>query len=410
MRLTDIVIRNLPAPLRGQQSYPDEGLAGFSVRVSQGGTKTFYLVHGKDRERTAIGRYPIISLADARIAAKRILAERTLGKHRPTRLKASEALVRFLGEQTEKNRPVTVRYTEALLRNHFPKVLDKNLEDVRTDDITNVTDRLLKKGQPGAANHAFTSVRTFLRWCVKRRYIHHSPIEGIELPSKAGSRERVLTDDELSTVWTAADKIGGHFGDIVKLLILTGQRRSEIGSLKAAWCSLPSSKDGNGGATPVSLAIGGEDTQPSICLPSEITKNRRAHAFPIGALAAAILSSNIKDGTTTLFPARGSTSTPFNGWSKAKAQLDRKALIAPWVLHDLRRSYATNLQRLGIRLEVIEALLNHVSGTRAGIVGVYQRHNFLPEMHAAVALWETHLRTILGMKQNDELTTTVRRP
>ena len=113
-----------------------------------------------------------------------------------------------------------------------------SLEDIRTDHITDVTDRLIKKEQPGAANHAFTAIKTFLRWCVKRRYIQHSPIEGIDLPARATSRERVLTDDELRTLWRALGKTPQPFGDILRLLVLTGQRRSEIASLKAEWCSL----------------------------------------------------------------------------------------------------------------------------------------------------------------------------
>jgi integrase len=388
MRLTDITVRNLPVPERGAKIYVCDHFDGFGVRVSQAGTKAFVLTYGKHRERVTIGRYPILGLAEARVEAKRILAERTLGKHRPARLKASEALTRFLGEQKEKNRPLTVRYTEAILRNHFPKILDKHLEDIRTDDVTNVTDKLLKKGQPAAANHAFTAIRTFLRWCVRRRYIHHSPIEGIELPAKAASRERTLTDDELRIVWTAADELDGHFGVIVKLLILTGQRRSEIGGLQAEWCSIPAAPRAN--------------SQPTICLPSEITKNGRVHSFPIGPTAAATLSSSITASTTSIFPARGHDTKPFNGWSKGKLLLDQKAKIAPWTLHDLRRTFATGLQRLGVRIEVIEALLNHVSGTRAGIVGVYQRHHYQDEMREAVEQWESHLRTILEGRKVEE--------
>lgn len=382
MRLTDITVRNLPVPENGQKSYGDEGVPGFACRVSQGGTKTFVLMHGRDRQLITIGRYPTITLADARTEAKRLLAEKTLGKHRPARMAATEALTRFLGEQKQKNRANTVRETEALIRNHFPKLLLKSLEDVNTDDVTKITDKLLKKEQPGAASHAFTAVRTFLRWCVKRRYIHHSPIEGIELPAKSKTRERVLTDTELCTVWRAADKTGYPFGDIVKLLILTGQRRSEIGSLRADHI-----KDN------------------SICLPSELTKNKRSHTFPIGTLTASCLQmGHPHDPTNFLFPAQGKSLTPFNGWSKAKARLDKKIAdqfpgagkLVPWTLHDLRRTYATNLQRLGVSIEVIEQLLNHISGTRAGIVGVYQKHKYEPEMRAAVTTYENWLQALIA--------------
>ena len=377
MRLTEISLRNLPIPQRGQKSYGDETLPGFSCRVSQGGTRTFVLMHGRDRQLTTIGRYPVISLAEARAEAKRLLAEQTLGKRRPVRVAASEALTRFLGEQTQKNSAGTVKQTEALLRNHFPKLLLKSLEDVTTDDVTRVTDKLLEKEQPGAANHAFTAARTFLRWCVRRRYLQHSPIEGIELPAKAASRERVLTDDELKAVWSGARHIGYPFGTIVQLLILTGQRRTEIGSLQAGYLV--------------------DDT---ISLPHGTTKNKKGHSFPIGSLVKAALNTVPDLASLTsdafLFPAQGHREAPFRGWSKSKVRLDTKAKIQPWTLHDLRRTFATNLQKLGVRLEVIEGLLNHVSGTRAGIVGIYQRHNFLPEMRVAIELWEKHLQTLIA--------------
>lgn len=433
MRFTDALLRNV-SPEPKQRIIYDDSVTGFGLRISPQGTKAFVLTLGRDRERITIGRYPIIGLSEARTEAKRLLAERTLGKQRPSRLMASEALTHFIGEQEKKNRAVTVANTHGLLLNHFPKIWRKPLEEVDTDDITTVTDKLLKKGQAGAANHAFTAIRTFLRWCVKRRYIKHSPVEALDLPSKAGSRERVLSDEELRVVWKATETIGGNFGKIVQLLVLTGQRRSEIGSLQTSWCSLPSSKDGeelgyrgNSITSPqhlVPLVVGGEDTDESgavaqvverprkgeiagstpaqavICIPSTFTKNKRSHTFPIGSLCTSILKTCLsKEPKSLLFPARNSSNlqSSFNGWSKAKAQLDKKVAelqvgiskpIAPWTLHDCRRSLATNWQRLGISTECIEAYLNHVSGSRAGIVGVYQRHRFWDEMVEATKIYE----------------------
>jgi integrase len=386
MRLTDMVVKNLPLPTTGQQDYRDESLPGFMCRVSQGGTKTFVLIHGMERRRTTIGRYPILGLADARAEAKRILAERTLSRHRPVRLRASVALPRFLAEKAGKNKASTLKITAGLIDNHRPRLLLKYLEDIRTDDVTEVTDKLLKKGQAGAAAHSFTAIRTFLRWCVKRRYLQHSPVEGLDKPGHDVSRERVLSDDELHTVWQAADELGSHFGTIVKLLILTGQRRSEIGGLRTDYIQYI-----------------------QICLPKEITKNSRTHTFPIGSTALALISPRLHAAQNSkfLFSARGNEPAPFSGWSKSKKRLDARIAIArgseqepsplpPWTLHDLRRTYATGLQKLGVKLEVIEALLNHVSGTRAGIVGVYQRHQYQEEMREAVERWETHLQSILA--------------
>ncbi|MEI7711559.1 MAG: integrase family protein, partial [Rhodospirillales bacterium] len=178
MRLTDIVVRSLSPPERGAKVYPDDQVDGFGVRVSQGGTKAFVLTHGRGRERITLGRYPIVSLADARTEAKRLLAERTLGKHRPQRMSFEDALKLYVTTHLQpKTRPITAKGTEALIRNHFARVKHKSLEDVRAQDVTAVTDKLLAKGQPGAAAHAFTAVKGFLRWCVRRRYLQHDPIE-----------------------------------------------------------------------------------------------------------------------------------------------------------------------------------------------------------------------------------------
>jgi integrase len=192
-------------------------------------------------------------------------------------------------------------------------------------------------------------------------------------PSKSPPRTRLLTDDEIRSIWGACDHLEdrplpddagfsplghriprspGSFPAIVKLLILTGQRRNEIASLRA------------------------EHIKDGVCtLPSALTKNKREHAIPLGALAADILSSYAPK-TGLLFPARGSRETPFNGWSKSKAALDQRLTLEPWTLHDLRRYFSSTMARLGVRLEVTERLLNHVSGTQSGVAGIYNRHTY----------------------------------
>jgi integrase len=404
MRLTDTAVRALPLPDRGAKVHYDDSLTGFGVRVTASGVRAFVLTYGTQRERRTLGRYPLISLQEARSEAKRLLAEQTLGKHRPARLKASEALSPFLAEKQAKNKASSLAITKGLINNHFPALLRKNLEDVRTDDVTDVTDKLLRQEQPGAAVHAFVAIRTFLRWCVKRRYLHHSPIEGLDLPAKRGSRNRVLSDDELCAIWCAAEELGGNFGDIVKVLILTGQRRTEIGSLDKQWCTLP--------LPPFSNAI------PTICLPSELTKNHREHTIPISARCAAILRSNITEATTLLFPARGRLDRAFNGWSKGKPLLDKLVdkhwaaisqsdrLFSHWTLHDLRRTFVTNLQRLKVTLEVREALINHISGgSHTGSAGTYNRYAYWDEMLEATQTYDTWLQcTILDMRNDEELT------
>lgn len=407
MKLTDATIRSLDPQLK-QRVVADDSLAGFGLRISPQGTKAFVLTFGANRERVTIGRYPIISLQEARIEAKRILAERTLGKSRPVRTSLSGALETYYKTHVANLRPGSQKEIKRLFKRYFPS--RGNLEEMTTPALTKILDRITS---PSEAEHFHRSAKTFFKWCVERHLLPYSPIQHLRAPSKWKARERVLSDDELRAVWKAADSCG-IFGEIVQLLIATGQRRSEIGSLQTSWISSSNSQStsspqysstGSGFEQEDGTNAKTNDVCTILNLPASITKNKRAHSVPVGELAEGILREAIAlnpDGL--LFPARGSTTKPFNGWSKAKAQLDKKIAnhlqdgmeMVPWTLHDLRRTYATNLQRLGIKLEVIEALLNHISGTRAGIVGTYQRHRYEEEMRAAVNTFEAWFqKTIL---------------
>jgi integrase len=292
LSLTEVSVRNLRPPPAGQVTYFDKQLRGFGCRVSASGVRAWVVVAGRNRARTTIGRYPTISLKEARKLAGELLAEHTLGKRRPPRLSFSAALDLYVDSLAQTTRESTKKGTERLLKNHFlPSLQHHQLADLQTHEITKITDRLMQRGQPGAANHAFAAMRSMLRFCVKRRLIPHSPLEGLGLPSRAKARERVLDGDELKAVWRAAETHGWPFGRIVQLLILTGARRQEIGSLRADYIA------------------------DRVCtLPGDVTKNNREHIFPLGDLAADIIKNNpIQEGY--LFPARGKRDRPFNGWS-----------------------------------------------------------------------------------------------
>jgi integrase len=186
----------------------------------------------------------------------------------------------------------------------------------------------------------------------------------LKSPSKYKPRERVLSDAELKKVWDAATEY--PFGPIVRLLILTGQRKTEIGTLRFE-------------------QINGQDQ--TITLPD--TKSGRAHTFPIGPMAQALISDLPRDGDF-LFMGRVK-GQPYNGWGKHKTDFEKLCDVKAWTLHDLRRTFATNLAALGTPIHVTEKLLNHVSGTMSGIVSVYQRHNYEKECRKAVNQWENEL-------------------
>ena len=264
------------------------------------------------------------------------------------------------------------------------------------DDISRALARIKSRS---TYNHALVAARIFFNWCIKRRYIEQNPTTGLS-PNSTTPRTRVLSDHEVKCIWKACSDAGKfdvsdqhqepvtplasehsnrlalprlprNFSTIVKLLILTGQRRNEIASLQSSWI-----KD------------------ETITFPASVTKNAREHTFPIGKLASSMIE-NSSDKHGLIFPARGKQS-PFAGWSKAKAALDRRlgGTVENWTLHDIRRFYASTMARLGVRQEVTERLLNHRSGIISGIAAVYTLHDFMPEMRLAVDLYQNHLEQL----------------
>jgi integrase len=225
--LSDVGVRSLPIPEKGQVDYWDTKLSAFGCRVSQGGSKTFIL--NLHNSRRTIGKFPVISLSDARTEAKKLLAEKTLGKIRPQSVTYPAAVEVFLEEKQRTRRPRTVSDFERHL-NLLP--FKGQLADISHDDVC----RQLKKlhDTPSEYNHRLQNAKTFFTWAQKKRYITDNPITGLSQHTRP-SRSRVLTDQELKAVWKGAEQIEGHFGAIVKLLILTGQRRGEIAALQVPW-------------------------------------------------------------------------------------------------------------------------------------------------------------------------------
>ena len=196
-------------------------------------------------------------------------------------------------------------------------------------------------------------------WAISEGLAEVNPVTGTGKAVEV-SRDRVLSPAELGALWRGLGD--GHFPDIVRLLILTGQRRNEIGGLR--WSEIV-------GAT--------------IVLPPERTKNRRAHVVPLSPAALAIIQRQHRQWDC-LFAVEG-----FTNWHKPKVELDARIRIAPYTLHDIRRSAATGLAELGVLPHIIEAVLNHVSGHRAGVAGIYNRARYEGEMREALAKWAKHV-------------------
>ncbi|HEY8949890.1 MAG TPA: tyrosine-type recombinase/integrase [Rhizomicrobium sp.] len=361
MRLTDKTLNTLKAPDAGAVIYHDNLIPGFGVRVSEGGTKSFVLTHGPRRQRETLGRVGILGLSEARGEAKRRLAEYTLGRTQPLAISWNDALEEYLAQLKPTVRWRTHADYGYILKRHF-RYGATRLSEVSPHEIQKTIDKLA--ATPAMQQRAFVVLRTFIHWAHRKHYFEQSPMVRMKAPHSYVPRERILTEDELRSVWNAAGD--DDFGRIVKLLILTGQRRGEITGLTGAMVKA--------------------DT---ITLPATLTKNGRAHTIPLGARAREILG-HARKAHACYFPARGKE-TPFNGFSKSKPKLDKRCGVVDWTLHDLRRTFASGLASLRIGLPVIERLLNHVSGTFGGIVGVYQRYDFMPEMEEAIIKWEEYI-------------------
>ncbi len=341
-------------------------LTGFGLRISQGGSKSFIVVYGVNRKKNTIGRYPIISLSEARIEAKRILAEHVLGKHKYDPISYEDALERYLAQCGDKNSLNTVADYKRMLNSFkFRKTL---LSDITQYEVFSRIEGL--RGHPYAQNYHFSTIATFFRWAVIHQLLERSPIEGIPKPNKVLSRDHVLTVDELKAVYQHALGYEHLYGNVVALCLLTGQRKGEIASLQWDWI---------------------DSKEKTITLPAKAVKSSRLHTFPYGKLTTKILKT-IPQDSEFLFPASRQMSertTVFNGWSKAKKAFDKDLEgVNPWRLHDLRRSFATVLASKDTNIHVIERLLNHVTGSVSGVAGIYNRYSYLDEMRVAIASYE----------------------
>lgn len=372
MNLTDLQIKKLSLPQGAtkQKTFFDGSMKGFGLRVSVGGAKSFILMYGKRRKLKTLGRYPETSLAKARVLARQVLGEVAGGEEEEIVGKASLSFVdardRFIDDSRHHTKPSTLNEYRRHLTKHFP--FTKMLDEVSRSDIMEIVSNL--KSRPSEAQHAFIAMRTMMNWAVRRGYLETSRVPSLRF--KASSRARILTENELKAVWGRALETGYPYGTMVQLLILTGQRRGEIAGLRKAWI-----KD------------------DWITYPKGFTKNKLEHRIPLGNLTKSI-AEGITGKTDLLFPARGRTDVPFSGWSKSKKEFDQVLGFADYTLHDLRRTFSSNLAKLAVPIHVTEKLLNHVSGTVSGVAAVYNRHSYADEMQQAMASYEKYLHKLVA--------------
>ena len=384
------VVQGIPADR--DQLYSDAAQDGLYVRV-QSGTRTWvirYTVDGVKRQRslplTHTYRQARDLARELRLEAKRgrdVVAERReelavkRAQERGERQRSQRLLGRlvdtYLGDAADKLRPTTMRDTTRYLRTVLAPLHDHDADALDQRTIASVLAQVAAERGRTSANRARAYLSACLSFGVTTGMLERNALIGTKRPQPEQRRDRVLDNSELAAVWRACDP-ATDFGVIVRLLTLLAARREEVGAMR--WSEL-------------------DLAQGLWRLPPERTKNNRPHDVPLSALAVAILNTRTRRGGRVFVFGRGEDS--FSGWSKAKARLDAEiALSRPWVLHDLRRTAVTGMAEIGIQPHVIEAVVNHISGHKAGVAGTYNRAQYSQEKRAALQRWADHVERIVA--------------
>jgi integrase len=396
VKLTNETVRSLP--VRGSDTlYPDSdprnGVPGLYLRVRAGGSRTFIIQwrQGEFQRRSTIGKVGVLTLDEARKAARKALVGIDEGND-PVAAKAKsradgklifETVAReYLDFRAKDMKPLSLDQCQRHLLKYFKALHRLAIGKIDRATIAAELRTIAKKSGPVQADRARSTLSAMFGWCVGEGILEVNPVIGTNKQSKDKGRERVLTDDELVKVWNAAP--ASDYGRIVKLLMLTGQRRDEIADLQRS------------------------EIQPSlIALPPERTKNGRPHDVPLSAQALAVLAEQPERvGRDYVF---GGGEGGFSGFSRAKEKLDEASGVTDWTVHDLRRTMATRMGDLGVQPHIIEAILNHVSGHKGGVAGIYNRSTYAAEKRAALDMWGSHVMTLLA-KADGANVTVLRRP
>lgn len=376
--LTDAKVAAIKPPEQGQDEYRDTKVTGLRLRVGSGGKKS-WIVRARAGQKVInkkLGSYPPMKLAAARVAGEKLLE--ALARDGST-----EAIDRTFGalaetwiEKIAKPKNSSWRLQERRLQMHvLPHWRDRKIGEIRRSDVRDLLEGVEGDVLPG---RVLAIVKTVFRYALSRDWIDSSPVEGIGKPKADTQRDRVLNMEEARAIWTAAGLLGFPFGHYLRTLMLTGQRRTEVAAMRWNDVDLDAA---------------------TWIIPAKETKSARTHLVPLSAPVVGLLRDLPRLGDR-VFTYDGET--PVSGYAKAKARLDSfltagDANVSPWRLHDLRRTAATHMVRLGVSEEVVGRVLNHAP--KGVTAKVYALHTYAPEKRSALDRWAAELmRAVSGDK------------
>lgn len=420
LKYADTAIKNAKAPAAGQLDYKIEGRPGLRLRVAASGLKTWTHLyrHNGILRRAMIGTYPAVSLADAdkRWGAARD-AIRAGSDPYPTRAQRKEQarLARVAAERAEASsfRSVAEAYladrgsggaanlrsrnlVERRLEIHAMPVLgDRPIGEITRAEVRDLLRNMVANDKPVAANRLLGTLKLVFKWAVENDKIDASPIVDLGKPAAETSRDRILTDDEFVEVWRACDQLSPVPAAAIRVLMLTGARRTEVGSMARS-------------------EFRGDEWH----LPAERSKNGKPHVWPLPAKTRTLIESvPAHDDCDFVFSIDGETA--IRGWARIKTSLDRAITktreangiaesMPPWTLHDIRRTVATRLhEALNVPPHIVEACIGHLSGAaKAGVAGVYNRASYMPQRIEAFDRWAQYVSALTAGKATKGITYT----
>lgn len=370
----------------------DSEIVGFGVRVYPSGKKAFilsYRLKGKKHLYT-LGQYGKITLEMARDLAKKRFGE-IADRKDPLQVRKTEKrkhaytvekTVKLFIDKYAKEQTRNWKEAERILEKDVVPVIGKlPIDEVTKDHIIKILDSIVKRKAGIMANRTLAHMQKLFNWSVERNLIPYSPAYKVSPPAKNKSRDHVIADHELKDIWLQCSDMEQPFPSIIKLLVLTGQRRGEAASVK--WTDIDKEKK-------------------LWTIPREVTKSDREHIVPLSDMALEIIEAMPKLGNY-IFSTTGKR--PFENFSRDKKILlglidnvrkqRNEASARKWRIHDIRRTVASGMARLDVSPHVVEKLLNHKTGTISGVAAVYNRYQYAPQMREAVNMWADHIKKIL---------------
>ena len=379
IKFTDLALKKL-APIKGKRfDYSDLDCPGLILRHTENDVKTFSFAFriGVKTGRLTLGKYPHISIRQARQVTadmKKMIAQgfdpRT---HKQSSIKAKEttvnSMIKEFIEIYAKPKNTSWKQADSNLKLYLADSLGREpVKEIKRTDIHKILDRLSAAGKHTACNRALAHMKRFFGWLVERGYIEHSPADHIKPRHTERPRERVLTDQEINSIWKASKKLSKSYKAWVRLLLLCGQRETETARIRKS-----------------------QLTKKEWHLSSTDTKNKMPSIVPFSKQPQKIIEELKQTDNEFLLTSGVIGDNPINGFSKAKKQMDRLSGVTDWTWHDVRTAVATNLAILGFDRAIIKRVLNHSDG---GVTAVYDRYTYVEEKRKALQKWADKLDDI----------------